>query len=221
MDKPLRLQEEQRSPYSPLSQSMPSPVTQQVAPLLRAGVTPRPIPVHTLPHTEVCEVFPPQGTPPQGTPPQGTPPQGTLHTVLASQGQIKHALDIITNLQFISSLSPGDKFYTSTRSICKPSFYNRVIRTLSGESRELEYIYINRHVTDAIAFIDTFDRDNPILQSYVNDMLKILETTIHGINSIIQTYEVDKIFCIRLGTIIDVIEKSLERYTKNSNSILS
>ena len=135
------------------------------------------------------------------------------HPKLSAQGQIKYALEIITNLQFISLLEPGDKFYTSDRSICKPSFYDRIIRTFSGENRELMYSYIDNHVINAISFIDTADMADRIMISYVRDILTMLDKSNKGLQSLKETYKYDRIYCIRLDTIADLIRKTIERYT--------
>ena len=135
------------------------------------------------------------------------------HSKLYSQGQIKYALDMVTNLNFISLLQPGDKFYVSNRSISTPSYYDRLIRSLSGEDRTLIYSYIEKYVNNAISFIDSVDSKDEMLFSYKQDVIESLEKSITGINNLLQTYKQDRIYCVDLNNINTTIYKALSRHS--------
>ncbi len=139
------------------------------------------------------------------------------HAKLSAQGQIRYILEINTNLRFISSLQPGDKFYTSDRSICKPSFYSRVVRSFSGENRELIFRYVDRHVTDAISFIESVSpEDKSVLNEYMKDTVDCLIAVLTGLESLKQTYDGDRIFCLRLDSIATVIDKVISRHSEHT-----
>lgn len=137
--------------------------------------------------------------------------------IFTAQGRIKHVLEILTNLKFIASLEPGDKFYTSDRSICKPTFYDRFIRSFSGENKELIYAYLDKHISTAVAFVDTADKED-VIQDYVSDIINALRETLKGIDALKQTYEGNRIFVIRLSTLEDIITKALTRYEKDKTN---
>lgn len=125
-----------------------------------------------------------------------------------TDSQVSYVLEIIHNLLFIGSIEPGDKVSTNTRRLCKPSWTERFIRTLSGETREMTYSFIRKYVFDGVSFLH--ENHEGILKSYHEDIRQALLASIHGIQNLSNTYETDIIFKIKLDSLVTHIQKTVD-----------
>lgn len=136
---------------------------------------------------------------------------------LNAQGQITNVLEILTNLRLIASIEPGDKLYASDRLIVKQTYINRFIRSFSGEKKEHTYKYILKTVNDSVSFIETTNRKDKIMCSYVNEIITELKNAARGIKNLEESYSDKKVFAIDLNNLSKHIEKILIVYDTDNN----
>jgi len=113
--------------------------------------------------------------------------------------------NIIVDLKIISKIKKGEKLNTNTKSIVNSnSWLASFNRNMSGESRNLLILYLERIINDTYHIIENTNDKILLDNIYLN--LKNAKT---GIENLLETYNNDINITCKLSVIIDNVEKIL------------
>lgn len=118
--------------------------------------------------------------------------------------------NISSRLKFIGTLKPKQKINVSRKSIQDPTYWNSLVRSVTGESRQRVYNFISDTIHDALSVLDSLgnsksDSDVQVCRNLITDLIYLNP----GLANLQQTYKSDRMYVSKIITLMENLEVKL------------
>lgn len=129
---------------------------------------------------------------------------------------------IISNLKFLGSLKPNDKFNSKFLYVQPDGIFTRITRTFfSYDNRNNALKFIEETINSSFEVLSHYELSNkPSDKSMCENIVKDLISSKAGITSLKMTYNEDIRFCCDIETLIQMLDSRMLDITQKYNIIL-
>lgn len=122
--------------------------------------------------------------------------------------------DTISKLKFIAKIQKGEKVDVDALSIHQTSYLLSFIRTLfRNESRDKTITFIRTTYGESFEIIEDFSKNGDQFNNrVVSLLLETIQTSIKGLQNLIDTYHEDRMFVAKVETILETVVAKLEDF---------